>query len=243
VTKELVGAVKEINLYPVKSMRGVLIEKVDLYWYGLNGDRKYAFVHDDASSGFPWLTARELPHLLQYQPYFVTPGAPINSKIRVKTPAGEDVVLESSGLSQELSAIYDKPISLLKLKRGTFDCMPVSLLSSSSLAVFEKHLAAPLNRKRFRSNIMIETTDTDFPETRWLGHMLTFGERPHSASVVVNYPTKRCTMINLQPETGEADTSVLKTVAGLTKGLAGVYASAQRLGDIRVGDSVYLEAS
>ncbi len=240
MTKQRIGTVKEINIYPVKSMRGVSVERTDLYWYGLNGDRKYAFVHDDANSGFPWLTARELPQLLQYQPYFVTPDAPINSKIRVKTPTGKDVALESPELLQELSSIYDKKMSLFNLKRGTFDCMPVSIISSSSLASFEKHFAALLDSRRFRSNIVIETEGEGFLESNWLGHTLTFGERSTSASVVINYSTKRCTMINLQPETGEADTSVLTTVAGLTKGLAGVYGSLQTLGDIHIGDSVYL---
>jgi uncharacterized protein len=240
MTKQLVGTIKEINLYPVKSMRGVSVEKADLYWYGLNGDRKHAFIHDDASSGFPWLTARELPQLLQYQPYFVTPDSPVSSHIRVKTPTGKDVALESPELLQELSHQYDKKISLLKLKRGTFDCMPVSLFSSSSLSTFEKYGAANLDSRRFRSNIIVETDSGDFPENTWPGHTLVFSERTDSASVMVNDPTKRCTMINLQPETGEATTSVLKTVATTTRGLAGVYGSLQRLGDIRLGDNVYL---
>jgi uncharacterized protein len=131
-------------------------------------------------------------------------------------------------------------MSLFNLKRGTVDCMPVSLISSSTLATFEKHFAAPLDNKRFRSNIVIETEGQGFPERNWLGHTLTFGERPASASVMVNYPTKRCTMINLQPETGEADTSVLKLVAGMTKGLAGVYGSLQTLGHVQLGDGIYL---
>jgi uncharacterized protein len=242
MTKQRVGIVKEINLYPVKSMRGVSIEKADLYWYGLNGDRKYAFIHDDAASGFPWLTARELPQLLQYQPNFVSPESLLNSKIKVETPTLEEVALESPELLQELSSNYDKKISLLKLKRGTFDCMPVSLISSSSLATFEKQFAAPLDVRRFRSNIVVETTGGDFPENNWLGQILVFGERSTSASVTVNYSTKRCIMINLQPETGEADTGVLKLVAEMTRGLAGVYSSPQTLGDIHVGDIVYLQA-
>lgn len=48
-------------------------------------------------------------------------------------------------------------------------------------------------------------------------------------------------MINLQPETGKENTNVLKTVAQITKGLAGVYGSVQRLGDIQVGYPIYLE--
>jgi uncharacterized protein len=199
MAKYLVGTVKEITLYPVKSMRGVSVEKAECYWYGLNGDRKYAFVHNDVTSGFPWLTARELPQLLQYQPYFTHPELPMTSKICVKTPNGEDVALESSDLLEVLTKSYNKEISLLKLKRGTFDCMPVSLISSSTLSSLEQHFNASLDSRRFRSNLVIETQGEGFPENDWLGQTLHFGERPNSAKVNVNYPTKRCTMINLQP--------------------------------------------
>ena len=54
-----IGTIKALNLYPVKSMRGVSVAEATLYWYGLNGDRKYAFVQDKPHSSFPWLTARE----------------------------------------------------------------------------------------------------------------------------------------------------------------------------------------
>ena len=135
MTHTLVGTVKEINIYPVKSMRGVSVEYADVYWYGLNGDRTYAFIHDDAASGFPWLTAREHPNLLQYQPYFVDSVSPLKSEVRVLTPTGDDIALTE--LQSELAQVYPKPISLLKLMRGAFDCMPVSIISSSSLSTFE----------------------------------------------------------------------------------------------------------
>ena len=48
-----VGRVKEVNLYPVKSMRGTSVREASLYWYGLEGDRKYAFVKPGARSSFP----------------------------------------------------------------------------------------------------------------------------------------------------------------------------------------------
>jgi uncharacterized protein len=240
MTTTFVGTVKDIHLYPIKSMRGVSIEKADCYWYGLNGDRKYAFIHDDAKSGFPWLTARELPELLHYQPYFVDPISPLKSDIRVLTPTGEDIAL--SELQSELARVYPKPVSLLKLMRGTFDCMPVSMISSRSLSAFEKSLSEPLDGRRFRSNIVLETESAeDFPEHSWLNQTLVFGEHMNAVRMAIHYQTKRCVMVNLQPDTGEANPSILKTVAQLSSGHAGVYGSLQTLGTIRVGDSVYLQ--
>jgi uncharacterized protein len=236
--KHFVGTVKEINLYPVKSMRGVLVEKADCYWYGFNGDRKYAFIHGDAKSGFPWLTARELPKLLQYQPYFVDPASPMTSEIHVLTPTGEDVVL--SDVYGELAREYSKPIALLKLKRGTFDCMPVSVISSSSLSAFEKSLGETLDARRFRSNIVLEVESVeDFPEHTWTGQTLVFGEHASAVRVAINYLIKRCMMINLQPNTSESNSNILKSIFNLTGAYAGVYGSLLTLGAIRVGDNVY----
>lgn len=122
-----VGVVKELNLYPVKSMRGVSVEKAQVYWYGFNGDRKYAFVRSENASGFPWLTGREIPDLLRYQPTFVDKANLLTSPIRVN--ALEETALDSSELREALSQAYGAPVQLICLNRGTYDAMPISLIT------------------------------------------------------------------------------------------------------------------
>ena len=39
-----VGVVKQLYRFPVKSMRGEALEAANVYWHGLDGDRRYAFV-------------------------------------------------------------------------------------------------------------------------------------------------------------------------------------------------------
>ena len=121
----LVGHVRKLFIYPVKSMRGISVSEISCYRYGANGDRKYAFTRAGNMSGFPWLTARELPALLQHEPYFVDAASPIASAIRVKTPDNRDLSLEAPELAGELAAQNEAAVSLLKLKCGTFDCMPL----------------------------------------------------------------------------------------------------------------------
>jgi len=50
----------------------------------------------------------------------------------------------------------------------------------------------------------------------------------------------RCMMLNLDPETGEQNPRVLKTIAQGHQGQAGIYANVVRPGLIRVGDPVRL---
>ena len=239
---QVVGSVTEINLYPVKSMRGVSVHKAKLYWYGLNGDRKYAFVRSDTASGFPWLTGRELPELLRYETRFVTPDEPMTSDVLVQTLSGQTLPLESVQLEQTLSSSYGAAVSLLHLNRGTYDCMPVSLMTNVTLASLQRGLNRPLDRRRFRSNLVVQTDDTERePEKAWLGASLTFGERPDSAQISVNYRTKRCGMVNLEPNSGKSNPEILKNVAEKMQACAGVYGAVSRLGTVELGDRVYLE--
>ena len=83
--KRRVGLLKSVHLYPVKSMQGCEVAEAQVYWYGLNGDRKYACLRDDARSGFPWLTGRDLSDLLAFRPHFLEPGDPHASPVAVTT--------------------------------------------------------------------------------------------------------------------------------------------------------------
>ena len=240
MTRKIVGHVQELFLYPVKSMRGISVREVTLYWYGANGDRKYAFTQAGDLSGFPWLTARELPVLLQYQPYFVNPASPLTSDVRVRTPERRELALEAPELIAQLAALSGLPVSLVKLKRGTYDCMPLSIITTATLKRIERATGPSLDRRRFRPNIVVHCSP-EIDEAAWVNCSLTFGESEDTARVTANYQTKRCTIINLDPDSSQADSRVLHAVATNRDSRAGLYASVSRLGSIRVGQPVFLE--
>jgi uncharacterized protein len=84
-----VGRIAGLWRYPVKSMRGEALTDADVSWFGVAGDRRWAFVRSDApQSGFPWLTLRELPELRDYCPRFADPSTPDKSRTIVKTRSG-----------------------------------------------------------------------------------------------------------------------------------------------------------
>src|SRR5262245_56655174 len=68
--------------------------------------------------------------------------------------------------------------------------------------------------------------------------MLVFGDSDSGPAVSVTACDARCMMINLDPETGEKDARVMKTVVRLNQNNAGVYATVVRSGTIRVGNRV-----
>ena len=61
-------------------------------------------------SSFPWLTGRDAPAMIRYAPYFVDPADPVDSPIRVRTPAGADLALAAPELARELAEQHGAPV-------------------------------------------------------------------------------------------------------------------------------------
>ena len=82
-----IGEVQAIFRYPVKSMAGHRLERVEVGWHGLEGDRRFAFRRVDSKEGLPWLTAGRMPQLISYRPsaIFQKNGDPAD----VETPDGK----------------------------------------------------------------------------------------------------------------------------------------------------------
>ena len=125
-----VGRVAAVLRYPVKSMAAESVADVDVSWHGLSGDRRWAFVRPGLSTnGFPWLTLRQRNDLNDYQPGWADPDRPDASSVLVRTPAGAQFDVTSPDLAAELGA----GVRVMKVNRGTFDTMPLSLITTRTV--------------------------------------------------------------------------------------------------------------
>jgi hypothetical protein len=126
----LVGRVAAVLRYPVKSMAADSVDDVDVSWHGLSGDRRWAFVRSNlASNGFPWLTLRQRNDLNGYHPCWTEPERRDASAGTVRTPAGARFDITAPALAAELGA----GVRVMKLNRGTFDSMPLSLITTRTV--------------------------------------------------------------------------------------------------------------
>ena len=96
-----IGHVEAIFRYPVKSMRGEPLEVAELGWHGIEGDRRMAFRRVDDRSGFPWLTATELPALLMFSP-FRSEERSGGLSTHVRTPDGQEMPVLGEELAREI---------------------------------------------------------------------------------------------------------------------------------------------
>ena len=229
-----VGTLVALWRYPVKSMGAESLEEVEVSWHGLAGDRRWAFVREGlARSGFPWLTIREHPQMGRYRPSFLEPGRPDQSKTLVTTPSGEEFDVVDSALATELG--YGARV--IKLDRGVFDAMPISLITTQTIAGLGTLLDAELDVLRFRPNLLVQATgDVPFPEDTWVGSVLTIG----GLQMRVEKRDERCVMVNVDPLTTDRDPSVLRAIARERQACLGVYGQTARPGRVAVGDPVLI---
>ena len=148
------------------------------------------------------------------------------------------------GTEAELVDRFGSDLGLTKLRHGTFDQAPVSVISLATIAGIGREAGVELDRRRFRANVVLETESSEpFLEDEWVGRRLAFGDLDPRPMVTVTEGDERCMMINLDPETGRQDPRALKTVVRLNENNAGVYGMVVRRGMIRVGDRVRLESA
>jgi uncharacterized protein len=127
-----------------------------------------------------------------------------------------------------------------------FDLYPFSVLTTSTLNQLGE--LEPLSRfdaRRFRMNVIVETSERGFVENEWVGHTLAIGD---NVRLGVALPDPRCVMPSLAQEELPRDPRILKAlakhnrieVAGARYPCAGVYAVAEAMGTIRKGDRISL---
>lgn len=233
-----VGKILQLARYPVKSMRGESLSGAALTLQGIPEDRRYAFVQAASRTDFPWLTARQLPELLCYKPAVQVEGSG-EIVVTVTTPQGEKWAVDSDELRRELEARSGQRLFLLRNGRGSYDAAPISIISRQTVARIAEESETEENPWRFRPNLLIDLQDgVPFEELNWVGRILRVGDAARVAIIKVD---KRCVIITLDPETGEASPGILRCVTHQHENCAGVYGTVLTAGEVRVGDRLWLE--
>jgi uncharacterized protein len=237
----MVGHVTELKRYPIKSFAGEVMQEAELAAYGFVGDRKHAFI-DESKEGFArYITARQIPQMLQFKAEWeeTENGQP---RIKVISPLGT-VFRWDDELLSEIQNFSIRNISKLTCEPEGSELMAVDsesvlVVTDASLRGLEQLWGKPLDQRRFRANIIITLLEeTPFIETEWVGRKLRIGD----TVLQVNVECERCTMVTLDPDQIVKDATLLEKLIKERKQKFGVYASVVKPGKTRQGDAVYLE--
>ena len=239
--------VERIGFTPVKGGRHVARESVVLDQSGPVGDRVFCLV--DRARGRVLRTV-EHPSLVRTVahwhggvlsvrlPFGVAEGAPIGS--------GDVVEVDYWGRVARLevvhgpwAAAYSRFLGYdVVLARGApgevVYAGAVSLVTTESVRWLEERVGQRLQPERFRSTFVVDSGPRSHrTEDDWVGLRVAIGE----AEVEVRGTIPRCAVINLDPQTGVRDRSLLKALEGPDLPFA-VEAVVTRPGVVRVRDEV-----
>ncbi len=170
-----------------------------------------------------------------YRPRFIEPEKPDASQTMVQTPNGEEFDVTDPAFA----TLLGDGVRVIRQTRGIFDTLPLSLISMRTLDGISALFGSPLEARRFRPNIVVETFgDAEYPEDEWVGSVLGFGE----LKMRVDKRDKRCVVVNVNPDSIEKDPSVLRAITQHRQACLGVYGTTVQPGRLSVGDSITIES-
>jgi uncharacterized protein YcbX len=239
-----IGHVEAIFRYPVKSMAGERLDIAKLGWHGLDGDRRLAFRRIDDRSGFPWLSAGNLPDLVLYAPQHRGDGAQGDLPTHIRTPDGEEMPVFGEDLATEVGRRYGAPVQMMHSKHGIFDEASISVIASDTVREIGRLAGQNPDVRRFRPNVVVRLLrPVPFQEDEWLGGVLSFGAGDDAPAVTVTMRDVRCSMLNLDPDSASPAPEVLKAVVRANQNCAGIYGAVTRIGRLAVGQTILLRAA
>ena len=256
-----IGTVESLWRYPVKSMSGEAMTEVFMGYSGIYGDRCFAFKNSSARKGFPYLSATVQQLMLCYCPKFryperaakppnlmeamsiapgVTPanGEPDDLMVDVVTPSGAVLAVDDPALAVMLvqGLRGENHLTIVQSDRALTDCRPVSLISLQTVRQIEAEMGIAMDKRRFRSNIYCNLASGDgFAENELVGRKLQIGSK---AVIMVLERDPRCKTISLDPDTGEHNPEILRSVVQAHANFAGVYCAVLVEGVLTKGDPI-----
>ena len=236
-----VGRIAEAWVYPVKGMQGVKMDEVSVRSISVVGDRRVAFTEIDGKGTPTLLDTTKFPGLLRYSPRFEDPLNPRGSDIIVKTPEGIEYPVNSPRLLEQISEDSKRKLTILRMGRGAYHSMPVSLMSLGTVKETDSQIGSAVDHRVYRQNLYIETLfEIPYEEEGWIEKLLIFGDEPDSAKLVAVKLDPRCETVNYHPETGLSNPNVLKAIVKYHDNYLGIYCAIVGEGKIQSGAPVYV---
>ena len=255
-----------LNIYPIKSARGIALDESSVDEFGLQYDRRWMVVDE----GGNFFSQRSHPRLALVVPSISdgtlqvdAPGMPpLQTPLHPKGSVTTSVTVwddtcpatwVGERAAEWFSEFLGTPCSLVHMaddvvrpanpafapgvRVGFADGFPFLLISEESLADLNRRLADPLPMNRFRPNLVVAGAEP-YGEDGW-GRIEIGGVR-----LQIVKPCERCLVTTTDQATGERGKEPLRTLATYRKVgndlMFGQNVVHENTGRLRVGDEVIL---
>jgi len=237
------GVVHSVGFAPVKGMRHLDLDHVDLDEHGAVGDRAFCLVDVDR---------RRVLRTVRHPALMGIVARSYDDGLALTLPTGEHADGPAAATGETITCDYwGRPVDLaltdgphaelvsahlghdVRLARAPRAAVvfgdPLTVVTTASLHELGAEAA------RFRATLVLDT-DEPWVEDHWLGREVDLG----GATVRIGGPVPRCTVIDHHPETGVKDARLLRALvrrrptnkAG--EPMFGVYATVTRPGRVSV---------
>jgi uncharacterized protein YcbX len=256
--------ISALFVYPIKSLAGISVTKIEVEARGLQYDRRWMMVESDGS----FITQRDDPSLLRFRVEFVEGGlkvsAPENGSCFIPfAPTGDeiDVRVWNSELKAQIvatavdawfCAALGRPCHLVAMSANSerfinpdfgpspvsfADAMPMLVLSEASLEDLNGRLESSVPPDRFRANVLLRGTSPYQEDS-------SSTIRSETVELSATKRCGRCLVVCTDQITGERGTEPLRTLAGFrlynNNACMGMYYTPKSLGELHVGQPVTL---
>jgi uncharacterized protein YcbX len=230
------AVVSELNVYPIKSARGIAVDRWDIDEFGFRLDRRWMVIRPDNS----FMSQRKYPRMALISVQLVDDqlllSAPGMEPLKVSTapPAGQPLsvvvwddtiraVLAGQEAARWITEFLELPCRLVYLpadsvrpidpvyalggdRVGFADAYPILLISRESLDDLNRRLEEPIPMNRFRPNIVVTGADA-YGEDRWKRFRIAGME------FFGVKPCARCVLTTVDQSTGLPGQEPLRTLA------------------------------
>lgn len=210
--------IKELWRFPVKSMAGERLSRVQMGELGFEGDRKVLVLGPNGRV----LTSRTHHQLLGLRGALNAEGQTLISGHPWNSAEALKLVRDAVGPKTELT-YYDGP--------ERFDILPLLVATDGALTEFG------FDSRRLRANIIIGGVN-GLAERTWPGKCLLAGD----TAVGIQDLRGRCVMTTFDPDTLEQNPRVLKEIVEKFEGRLALNCFVIRGGELKEGDPVKLAA-
>lgn len=156
-----------------------------------------------------------------------------------ETVAPQEPVIEEFWPADVEGLPYADAVTDENTLSGTFfDLSTMHVLTTSTLDAM-KAIYPPgrFEARRFRPNIIVETSGEGFVENAWIGHTIKLGE----VEMEITGPCPRCVMTTVAQYDLPKDSGILRTAVQHNEGGVGVYAKITKPGVVRRNDVVEIK--
>ena len=249
--------------YPIKSMMGEELRSTKVTTNGIQGDRASALIDLETGKIVSAKNPKKWPNMFSFRCRYE--DITNSKDIRITLPNGKIVKsgdvdansILSDALGKEvkfISQVPDEPqleeywpdieeldnkdvVTDENMPKGTFyDLAVIHLLTTSTLDELRRlYPEGRFEARRFRPNIIINTDEKGFAESKWIGKTVTIGDE---VKLKITDHCPRCVMTTLSQGDLPKDTKILRTAAQHNDAHVGVYAEVVKGGTIKCDDII-----